>query len=366
MDTPITQANEKPAKAFTDKKETETLAARLEHEAMLRKRGIIDPDEEMQAEKRKVSLEEHLTAFEKSLGKATGRHVKLTMSRIRKIITEAEMIRPSDIEPEVVEAVLQEMLNADEIGHKTYNHYVQAMQQFCRWMVPKRMSVNPLAGMEKLNTEVDIRHPRRALTPEEFQKLIDSARSSGVKIQCFSGEERARIYTISYLTGLRRKEIASLTPRSFDLTSDPPTLTVEASCSKHRRKDVLPLHRELVLQLKDWLKDAPDEPLFPKLEKRRTWLMVKKDLERVGIPYRNEEGIADFHAAGRHTHITELLRNGASLPEAMELARHSDIKMTMRYTHIGIEDQHQAVQNIPWECSGSIPETTDSHNMSQS
>ena len=39
--------------------------------------------------------------------------------------------------------------------------------------------------------------------------------------------------------------------------------------------------------------------------------MIKKDLERAGIPYQTEEGTADFHAVGRHTHITELLRNGA-------------------------------------------------------
>ena len=95
--------------------------------------------------------------------------------------------------------------------------------------------------------------------------------------------------------------------------------------------------------------------------------MVKKDLERVGIPYETEEGIADFHAVGRHTYITELLRNGASLVEARELARHSDINMTMRYTHIGLDDQARAVAAIPaprspqpplpdqnpWECAGS-------------
>ena len=75
--------------------------------------------------------------------------------------------------------------------------------------------------------------------------------------------------------------------------------------------------------------------------------MIKKDLERVGIPYRTEEGTADFHAVGRHTHITELLRNGASLVEARELARHSDIRMTMRYTHIGLDDQARAVAAIP-------------------
>jgi site-specific recombinase XerC len=68
--------------------------------------------------------------------------------------------------------------------------------------------------------------------------------------------------------------------------------------------------------------------------------MIKKDLKRDGIPCtRPKRGTADFHAVGRHTHITELLRNGPSLAEARELARHSDIRMTMRYTHIGLDDQ---------------------------
>ncbi len=41
------------------------------------------------------------------------------------------------------------------------------------------------------------------------------------------------------------------------------------------------------------------------------------------------------------------LRNGTSLPEAKELARHSDVNMTMRYTHIGIDDQAKAVAKLP-------------------
>ena len=88
------------------------------------------------------------------------------------------------------------------------------------------------------------------------------------------------------MTGLRRSELASLTTASFDLDSEQPTLTVAAGASKHRRKDVLPLHPELAPMIRDWIVGLePDEPLFPKLAKRRTWLMVKKDLERVGIPY---------------------------------------------------------------------------------
>ena len=151
------------------------------------------------------------------------------------------------------------------------------------------------------------------------------------------------------MTWLRRKEIASLTPTSFKLDQAVPTVTVEAVASKHSKKDVLPLHPELVKLLRVWLEGIkPASQLFPKLAKRRTSLMVKKDLERVGIPYKTEDGFADFHAAGRHTHITELLRNGTTLPEARELARHSDVRTTMRYTHIGLNDQAKAVANLPW------------------
>ena len=145
------------------------------------------------------------------------------------------------------------------------------------------------------------------------------------------------------MTGLRKNELSSLTPGSFDFASEPPKVTVEAAFSKHRREVVLPLHPELLRMLREGMPAVPpDTPLFPRLGCKKTWLMVRKDLERVGIPYETAEGIADFHAVGRHTYITELLRNGATIPEARELARHSDVNMTMRYTHIGIEDQAKA------------------------
>ncbi len=84
------------------------------------------------------------------------------------------------------------------------------------------------------------------------------------------------------------------------------------------------------------------------LEKsQKTYTMVQKDLERAGIPYETHEGMADFHAAGRHSHITGLVRSGASLMEAKELARHADIKQTTRYVHIGMEDRAEALGNLP-------------------
>ncbi len=322
---------------------------KLETEARLRRTGMIDVDQERFAETKQSAIAPHVEAFEASLSERSAQYIGHTMSRLRRIIAGAEFAKLADISAEAVTNFMRSLRKSDDLGPRTYNHYLQAIDAFCNWCVTtKRLLANPLVGMERLNVDVDVRHKRRALTREEFAQLVKSARDSSVCIQRFNGEQRARIYLLSYLTGIRQKEIASLTPRSFNLASDPATLTVEAVSSKHRKKDVLPLHPELALALPGWLKGLrPSDKLFPKLERRKAWLMVKLDLERVGIPYETDDGIADFHAAGRHTHITELLRNGASLPETQKLARHSDIKMTMRYVHIGLNDQAKAVANLP-------------------
>lgn len=346
-------------KGFTDKGLTEELAGKLELEARMRSTGLIDPLLDRFAEQKRIPINEHLDAFEERLSDNTGKHVKLTMTRVRRIVSGAEFEKLSDIESETVQSVLRKLRKEEDLGHRTYNHYLQAMDAFCNWcVVTKRLIANPILGLERLNTAVDVRHARRALSGDEVARLVESARKSGELIQRYNGEQRSRIYLLSYMTGLRKKELASLTPRSFDLVASPPTVTVEAACSKHRRKDVLPLHPELAAMLGLWLKGhSPSDKLFPKLDRRKTWLMVKKDLERAGIPYKNEDGIADFHASGRHTYITQLLRNGATLPEAKELARHSDVNMTMRYTHIGLNDQAKAVANLPMP-SRDKPEPT--------
>ena len=97
--------------------------------------------------------------------------------------------------------------------------------------------------------------------------------------------------------------------------------------------------------------------------------MIRKDLEAAGIPFCTKDGDVDFHAAGRHSYITGLLRNGTSLVVARELARHSDVKMTMGYTHIGLEDQAKGIQNLPTDPGwlGSLrPEEQKSQRISSS
>jgi site-specific recombinase XerD len=335
-------------KGFTDKGLTEELAAKLEGDARLRTTGLIDTEQDRIAQCQQAPLDEHLASFETSLAANTPVYISRTMTRIRAIVAGCNLQKLADIEAEKVAECLRALRMQQDLSPRTYNHYLQAFKSFCNWCVPKRMLSNPIVGLKTLNAEVDVRHPRRALTPAEIAHLIATTRASRKRAQNLPPELRARAYTLAYFTGLRKQEMASLSARSFRLNESPPTVTVEAACSKHRRKDVLPLHPELVAQVRGWLGELKrGQKLFPLLGQKKLSEMIRLDLKRAGIAYRTEEGIADFHAAGRHTYITQLLRSGASLPEAMELARHTDIKMTMRYAHIGIDDQAKAVANLP-------------------
>jgi site-specific recombinase XerD len=346
------------AKGFTDKGLTEQLAAKLENEVLLRRRGMIDPVQERLLAIRQSPIGEHLAAFERSLSNSTPKHRKLTMTRVRRLVEASGSRTIGDLDAEKVEEALKAIRAEEDLGARTYNHYLQAVDEFGKWLVAsKRLLQNPVAGIERLNAETDVRHKRRSLSPEEVSRLVDSARSSGEDVQGYPGELRARAYLMSFFTGLRRQELASLTPRSFRLDDPRPKLVVEAACSKHRRKDTLPMHPELVLLVREWIADMDaDTPLFPRLDRKKTWLMVKKDLERIGIPYETPDGIADFHAAGRHSHITGLVRHGATLVEAKELARHADVRQTMKYTHIGLEDQAQALAGLPAPFASADPD----------
>ena len=349
-------------KGYTLKRETEELAAEIEREVRLKKLGLVDEGRTILNGHRSTPIKSHLDDYELHLeaGTRTEKHKTLTMGRIRKVVSEAGIRSLDDLRPDKIDAYLHKLSLIEKprkknqprqklYGHRTLNHYVQALQGWCNWLAEnRRLSASPLASLTTYNAAEDVRHKRRSLSIDEVSKLIASARDSGQTIQGMSPEIRARLYTMAVLTGLRRKELASLTPSSFDLTSSPPTLTVAAACSKHRKADVLALHSDLVDLLPNWLRGLkPTDFLFPQLANRKTWLMVKKDLERVGIPYENAAGIADFHASGRHTYVTQLLRGGASLSQARDLARHGDIKMTMKYTHLGLADQVEALKVLP-------------------
>jgi integrase len=316
--------------------------------------GLTDPFEESH----KKPLSQHVSDFVAYLRNkgSTKDYVNSTEQRIKAIVKECKFVRMDQISASRVQAFLSD-LRAKGRSVGSSNHYLRAMKMFTRWLVKDRRSPDDrLMHLSKMNVDAHRCRVRRPLSMDEFGKLLKAAQD-GPPIQHVSGPDRVILYILAAYTGYRRNEIGSITMQSFDFESVPPTLTVDAGHSKHRRQDVLPLRGDFAEQIKAWIKSKKsprsDRPLFD-IAGKHTAEMIRKDLKRVGIPYIDERGhYADFHSL-RKTFITNLSRAGVSPKTAQLLARHSDINLTMNtYTMLGVCDQASAVESLP-----AIPEVT--------
>ena len=73
-----------------------------------------------------------------------------------------------------------------------------------------------------------------------------------------------------------------------------------------------------------------------------------KETDLPEILYEDAAGqVADFHAL-RHSYITLLAQSGVHPKTAQDLARHSDINLTLsRYTHTVLTDRSEALSGLP-------------------
>jgi len=76
--------------------------------------------------------------------------------------------------------------------------------------------------------------------------------------------------------------------------------------------------------------------------------MLREDLAKAEIPYRDPDGrVFDFHSF-RHQFISSLSEADVHPRTAQQLARHSTIELTMkRYTHLALRNIMGAVKSIP-------------------
>ena len=196
-----------------------------------------------------------------------------------------------------------------------------------------------------LNQDVDRRRIRRPFTPDEASRLIQAA-GDGPVVMGMTGPDRATFYALMLATGLRKSEAGSLLPESFSLDGDPATVTIQASYSKRRRRDTLPLPSTLAIHLRGWLADKPEgKPVFTLPDKPHK--MFYRDLALAQIPQKTTAGILDLHST-RHTFVSEIVAGGASVKTAQELARHSTPKLTFDvYAHARLHDVVGTVERLP-------------------
>ncbi len=362
---------------YTDRKATAQLGAELERRAAQRQAGLIDRF----SEHRKRPLAEHLTDRHAALTAKdnTAAHADKQLARTERILQGCRFSYWPDLAANRVQTFLAE-LRGEGLSMATSNYYLQAVKSFARWMVRDgRAPDSPLDYLQGGNANTDRRHDRRALDADALRRLLRTAASSP-NYRRMSGSDRAVLYQLAAETGLRASELRSLTRASLVLEADPPTVTVKAAYSKHRRDDTLPLKPETAQLLARWVGDSeltskarlfatlpgkPAEMLRTDLRRARArWIRETGDCaERRRrrksdfLEYRNDAGeFADFHAL-RHTFISNLARGGVHPKLAQSLARHSTITLTMdRYSHTVIGEQADALSALPDLATSPVPE----------
>jgi integrase len=338
---------------FRDKTASQQQAAKLQRDIELEKSGVVD----RYKEHRKTPLANHLEDFERSLLAKGGtlKNAKQVKSRVKRVFDECRLVFWNDIQASKVLHTISGLRkyakrktglkDLGEISAQTYNFYLKAIKQFCKWMVQDgRAAESPVQYLQTKNVRVDRRHDRRALETDELRRLLETTEAAPKRFG-MTGYERSLLYRFAAYTGLRANEIRNLTVSSYDF--DDCTVKVNAAYSKRRREDVLPLRKDLAIELQRFVAGKlPAVQVFKVPEK--TADMFKEDLADAKIPYVNDVGLyADFHAL-RHSTGSLLAASGAHPKVVQSIMRHSDINMTMsRYTHIFSGQESDAVAGLP-------------------
>ncbi len=293
-----------------------------------------------------TTLIEHVADWEKHL-EAKGDvkvYTQMISSRVRRIINECGFVYWRDLYPSKIEQCVANF----KLSKRSRNFYLKSIKMFCTWVLEDgRASSNPLKYLKTPRfSKADLEHERRVLSESDMIHLLEVTKKAPLRFG-MSGYERYLLYKLAIETGLRRNELRSLTVSSFDFEKR--KVTVKPGSSKNRKDAVLPLTKDIVVELQSFLKNKTAfTKAFGGTYKQltdHTSDMIQADLKDANIPYKDEEErYFDFHSL-RHQCGT-LLANAKVHPKvAQSILRHSDINLTMMlYTHVLIGQEEQAVE----------------------
>lgn len=153
-----------------------------------------------------------------------------------------------------------------------------------------------------------------SLSEEELESLITYAGQTH--------ERRALAIRFCYLTGARVESLCSITPSDIDLAQG----VVHLKRTKGDKPYSVPLSEKGLEVARALLqRQPPGAWTLIGVKPRTFWMWVHDAAELAGVK-------ASPHTL-RHTFATHLIRRGADPVTVQALLNHSDLSMTMRYTH---------------------------------
>lgn len=263
--------------------------------------------------------------------------------------SEIASMRLTDIDKQTVKAYYNRLYESAGLTKSQIKNIHKLLRKFFFYCIDiGKIATNPCSKVaipgekEYDNEKIEI------FTDDEIKKIKTA----------LDGDSNRLLVLFAFGTGMRIGELIALRHQDFNNGS----MNVNYTLSEHLVIDgqgkstrvaelqipksksslrAIPLPQSLLME---YAPGDPDSFLFTnskgnmidKSNFRKQWERI---LKKADVPYRK------FHCT-RHTYITRLLQKGAKLVVVKELAGHSDIRMTMKYTHINMDDKLEAVKLI--------------------
>lgn len=234
------------------------------------------------------------------------------------------------LNPNSLECFLEKKHNLG-VKHGSINVYIKAVRSYGTFKNVKWMKSFKY-WKDKEEPEIEI------LSDDEIVNLINCPRPEYFnEVQWYRWTMFLRIVSFS---GMRGSNAARLTVDDIDFGTN--NYLLEKTKTTPARIPIAPNIRE---SLQEYVKTC-DKYLFPAVNDssrphiwRSAWIKhFQLRVKLTGIKRK-----VTLHCL-RHSLITDLLENGASIVDVMKIANHKDIKSTMRYTHLTNKSQQNAIK----------------------
>ena len=288
--------------------------------------NVITPEQDAVADQQSVPFADHVAAFVNRRTKRSPNGVTLvgqnnSRARLTRLANECGFRVLSDMRSEVLDRWMRDRLTDAEspMSPANINEFRNELVIFANWCVRnKRLLVNPVNDVPKLDATANPGRKRRSMTEAELVKLLRVARwrplaefgrlraktktedgNAAIEVteskskrakwtyspltldgleaaverareqlkgnpqfiakQERLGRERELIFKTLVLTGLRKGELASVTVGQLDLDTEFPLVTLNAADEKNREGNSLPIRADLADDLRKWLATLQNE-----------------------------------------------------------------------------------------------------------
>lgn len=181
----------------------------------------------------------------------------------------------------------------------------------------------------------------RAISREDEEKVLAwlkaKRRTGELEKSHLARIRTAAIFEFALLTGLRHGEIVQVKK------SDVGKKELTVFRPKTGATTVFPMTDDMKRVIAEASKLFTGEYVFSTggIVQGKTWHILKKACEAVGVPYGRDSGLV-LHST-RHTFVSRLVRAGVDIATIQSLSSHSDMGMVMKYSHTDSATKRKAL-----------------------